>query len=392
MKHTIVLIESVLLVASLFGQNNNISNNVKLASSIPEQPCATHIINYLYAINLCDNNPWVLVFEDNFEGSDLDPNIWIKIEGVNRDENFEGEKSYKLPQNVILSNGKLKIFTKHEQLNNITYSVWLPESGTIWFTNSFDFTTGEVWTKKKFGIGCKIEALIKIPKGKGFWPAFWLFAGSPVYQEIDIFEFMNNNFSDLKSTLHDDWNADGIRTFCLNTHAGIDYSLAFHKYSLVWEDNKIQFLVDDQLIWQQYRLYTNNILRNPVDCQVLPGSYKHNNNFPDNLMQIIFDNVCESQEDLKPDITTPFPGIFEVEWIKCYERSPCVDVNINYQLGLSSIRWNSIVGENIALSNMTIWGDNQLFVVGGNGITLGSDFAVATGASFEARIDASANK
>jgi beta-glucanase (GH16 family) len=52
---------------------------------------------------------------------------------------------------------------------------------------TFRFSSGEIWTDEKFFHGV-YTARVKLPKGKGFWPAFWLYSGNP-WNEIDIFEF-----------------------------------------------------------------------------------------------------------------------------------------------------------------------------------------------------------
>ena len=60
----------------------------------------------------------------------------------------------------------------------------------------YHYTSAQLWTKPVFSEGI-IEAKIKMPKGKGFWPAFWMFTGqaetgSDSSFEIDVFEFVYN--------------------------------------------------------------------------------------------------------------------------------------------------------------------------------------------------------
>lgn len=38
--------------------------------------CDQDLILYTYTTNLCDSNPWVLVFEDSFNGNSLDVSRW----------------------------------------------------------------------------------------------------------------------------------------------------------------------------------------------------------------------------------------------------------------------------------------------------------------------------
>jgi len=269
----------------------------------------------------------------------------------------------------------------------MTYTLWLyPGDPGTQFTKDFNYTTGEIWSKSKFSQG-KLEALIKIPKGKGIVSAFWLFGGA-LWNEIDIFEFLNNNYTKIMTTLHHDI-GNGHKQCSETFNGGIDYSLEFHKYGVSWENNKICFFVDNILIWQQYHTYTSGLFTNPVECERLSGNaYRWNKVFPNEPMQIILNSGTAAKEELKPDETTPFPGVMEVEWIKYYRRCiPCNDYAYSSQYLLSSTLYNSIIGKNIELSNNCIGSGMQLKIIADNSVLLGSNFEVQLGGVFEIKID-----
>lgn len=248
--------------------------------------------------NQCNTNPWVLVFEEDFSGNSLDLSVWNPVTGVPRDPCFESQKAWHKPDNVIVENGLLKIISKQETLLNQCFDIWI-DDGMQHFCSNFEYSTGEIWTKKKFLYG-KFEARIKIPKGKRFWPAFWLFGGS-VWNEIDIFEFWNEddilgNYDPNKlSKVHHmnvwyDYISDGNGDDCGTKYTGSDFSQNFHVFTVIWEKNKIEWYVDGNLKRTDYRYYT--ILGQTTGCTINAwGQYILNKIYPKEPMSIILNSA-----------------------------------------------------------------------------------------------------
>lgn len=162
---------------------------------------------------ICENDPWVLVLEEQFQQNELNTTLWNSVLGVPRDFSFESSKQWHTPDNVQISNGILSLDARKETVTNTFVTNWAtnpPETQT----STFEFTSAEIWSKYSFGYG-KYEILCKIPKGKGMFPAFWTFGG-PGWDELDVFEFRNkytnNNFDINKS----------VRTHEMNTHHDYD--------------------------------------------------------------------------------------------------------------------------------------------------------------------------
>ena len=73
-----------------------------------------------------------------------------------------------------------------------------------------DYTSHRMTTGNKFTIQYgRIEARIKVPKGNGLWPAFWMMGADfltgrpwPYNGEVDIMEVLGRNTSESYSTLH----------------------------------------------------------------------------------------------------------------------------------------------------------------------------------------------
>jgi beta-glucanase (GH16 family) len=115
------------------------------------------------------------------------------------------------------------------------------------------YTSARIISKDKrtFTYG-RIDIRAKLPKGKGIWPALWMLGNNisqlnwPACGEIDIMELLGHESNKVYGTMH--WGAAGGPS----THIGSSYSLnsgdyssGFHVFSLLWEVDKLTFLVDD---------------------------------------------------------------------------------------------------------------------------------------------------
>jgi len=119
-----------------------------------------------------------------------DPSKWSYETGGNGFGNNELQ-FYTPGQNVKVENGVLKITARMEQYENR------------------QFTSGKMITKGKgdwkYG---RFEARIKLPSGKGTWPAFWMlstegiYGGWPKSGEIDIMEHVGYDLNKIFVTVH----------------------------------------------------------------------------------------------------------------------------------------------------------------------------------------------
>lgn len=96
----------------------------------------------------------------------------------------------------------------------------------------------------------RIEARIKVPKGQGFWPAFWMLGANvdqvqwPACGELDIME----NIGKEPSTVHGSIHGTGFT----GNKVGLPYMLPhresfgddFHIFGMIWSPEKIQYYVD----------------------------------------------------------------------------------------------------------------------------------------------------
>ena len=152
--------------------------------------------------------------------------------GSNGWGNNESQYYTSRPENVVISNGTLKITARREAFSGSS------------------FTSARLVTRDKFSFKYgKVEARAKLPAGIGTWPAIWMLGnnfstvGWPACGEIDIMEHVGSQLNKIYGTVHypgfSGGNAVGGTTNVSNV------TTEFHKYGVEWTSATIKFLVDD---------------------------------------------------------------------------------------------------------------------------------------------------
>jgi beta-glucanase (GH16 family) len=141
------------------------------------------------------------------------------------------EQQYYTGTNAFISNGNLVILTS--RVKNIFLSSRL---------NTMDKYTA------RFG---KIVARIKMPEGKGMWPAFWMLGTNkssvnwPQCGEVDIAEMRGGGPNGDQVVLGSAHWFDGQHLYVTRSKAmSGNLSLAFHDYELEWDADKLVFRID----------------------------------------------------------------------------------------------------------------------------------------------------
>ncbi len=229
-----------------------------------------------------------LVWSDEFNGTYPDVNSWKFWSGTS----FNNELQYytNRTKNVRIEDGILILEAHRENYGGRNYT-----SARI-FTEDAHY-----W---KYG---KIEARIKQPYGKGFWPAFWLmpqfsiYGGWPHSGEIDIMEFRGNRVNELLSTVHFS-RGGGHQHIGRTTVYDIDLTADFHIYSVEWTNQGFTFFLDGV---PHYTLLRSQI---PAD------------NYPfDEEFYIILNLAVGGHFLENPDQNTVFPMSLQVDWVRVYQ-------------------------------------------------------------------------
>ena len=134
---------------------------------------------------------WVMTFDDEFNGTTIDTTKWATT--LSNGGRSEGGTSWWVDGSTyhVVSNGTLKLVcTNSQSQTGYPYSC-----GMISGHNGFNQMYGY------------FEASIKLPKGQGMWPAFWLMPKSSNNSwvwppEIDIMENLGDNTNTIYMANH----------------------------------------------------------------------------------------------------------------------------------------------------------------------------------------------
>ncbi len=177
----------------------------------------------------------VLKFSDEFNVDGApDPTKWGYDlgTGTNGWGNNESQSYTSAADNVVVSNGTLKITAKKV---GSSYT-----SARIKTENKFEFTYG------------KIEVRAKLPIGRGTWPAIWSLGENyatnpwPACGEIDYMEHRGNEQNVIHGSLHYPGNFGGSANTAKTTIPNV--STEFHIYKTIWTPTSIKIYVDDTLV------------------------------------------------------------------------------------------------------------------------------------------------
>jgi beta-glucanase (GH16 family) len=171
-----------------------------------------------------------------------------------------------------------------------------------------DFTSGRIGTDGRFAFTYGLlAARLKLPAGKGIWPAFWLLGddvdrvGWPATGEIDVAELMGSKPTRLYGSVHGPRRGAPTEPYNINRTTTEPASLAgaFHTYAVLRMPGAIQLLLDGR----PYQAYT------PADLG--PGrAWVYEKPF-----RIMLNLAVGGVWDGPPDATTPFPAVLAADWI-----------------------------------------------------------------------------
>jgi beta-glucanase (GH16 family) len=244
-----------------------------------------------------------LVWQDDFNtDGEVDATKWSYNEGTGSNGwgNNELQNYTKRAENIQVKDGMLHITAKKESYQGSGY------------------TSARILTKglyeQKFG---RIEARIKLPYGKGYWPAFWMLGANlqegtetpddpstvfwPLAGEIDIMEYLGNKPTTILGSVHGPGYSGGEAVSKSYTLMNDRFDIGFHVFGIEWGENYINYYVD-------------NVLYNQITPADVSGEWVFNKPFFIILNMAIGGNLPGS-----PNAETAFPQTMIVDYVKVYQ-------------------------------------------------------------------------
>ncbi len=240
-----------------------------------------------------------LVWSDEFEDAQLDPEVWFFESGDGSQYGIPGwgnnELQWYLPDNAALANGLLTITAKEQAQNGKS------------------FTSARLNTRDRFAFRYgRLEARIRLPGGQGLWPAFWLLPQDDTYGgwaasgEIDVMEAVNlggSGGNDIHGTIHygAQWpnNLSSGDAYMVATDATND----FHIYALEWDETEMRWYVDGVLFGMQNSWSTTSAS--------FPAPF-------DQSFHILLNVAVGGNWPGSPDANTVFPVTMDVDYVRVY--------------------------------------------------------------------------
>jgi beta-glucanase (GH16 family) len=245
-----------------------------------------------------------IVWQDEFDapaGSGVDRTKWRPETGGNGFGNNELQYYTDSTGNAVHDgNGNLVITARRENPNN-----YQCHYGRCEYTSARLVTSG-MFTQA-YG---RFEARIKIPRGQGIWPAFWMLGdnlgsvGWPNSGEIDIMENIGREPNTVYGTVHGP-GYSGAGGITAGRNIGRPLADDFHTFRVDWEPNSIVWYVDGS---EYHRLD--------------PGRLGGNRWVFDHPFFMILNLAVGGNWPGNPDASTQFPQQMLVDYVRVSRYEP----------------------------------------------------------------------
>lgn len=242
--------------------------------------------------------PWTLVWSDEFAGpagAPPDASKWRFALGGDGWGNQELQLYTERPDNGALDgNGALVITARREAVGGNA------------------FTSARIFSKGHFEqVYGRFEARLRLPSGRGFWPAFWMLGanvdavGWPKCGEIDIMEERGAQPWRVSGAVHGPGHSGGNALIAGFEEPGrVPLSNDFHVYAVDWDAEELRFYVDDQ----QYHSVRKSRMP-PAATWVY-----------DHPFFLLLNLSVGGNFGGPPDETTPFPETLVADYVRVYAR------------------------------------------------------------------------
>lgn len=247
-----------------------------------------------------------LLFEDEFNGSKLDATKWFWCYPSGTPKNCTNNQSgiayrereqYRSSQ-ILLEQGDLNLIAVRRSVK--PHFPWT--SGMV--TSGGPFESGRPQPAFAFRYGYA-EIRARLPKGKGFWPAFWTLPANGAWPpEIDVMEWQGAQPHRDYMTVHFSTphrKNDSIQ----GIFDGPNFAEGFHVYAIDWQPARLTWYVD-------------GVARLTVTARAIEA---RGGRFPSKPMYVLM-NLAVGGWVSPPNKHTPSPAAMKIDYIRIWNRRP----------------------------------------------------------------------
>jgi beta-glucanase (GH16 family) len=248
---------------------------------------------------------WTLTWSDEFEGpagAPVDGTKWVAETGGQGWGNQERQYYTARAENVSLDGSGHLVITARAEPPGAAYSCWY---GTCGYTSARLKTQGRF--AQTYG---RFEARIRVPRGQGMWPAFWMLGanidevGWPTCGEIDVMENIGREPTVVHGTMHGPDYSGGASIGGAYTLASGAFADDYHVFAVEWMPGEIRWLVDGK----EYR-------RNTPASLPAGAAWVFDHPFF-MLLNVAVGGAWPGD----PDASTQFPQQMVVDYVRVYTR------------------------------------------------------------------------
>ncbi|GAA4181721.1 discoidin domain-containing protein [Streptosporangium oxazolinicum] len=248
------------------------------------------------------NPPTTLVWSDEFNGgagTRPDAAKWTQDPGTGPNNELE----YYKPENTAMDGAGNLVITARQETT----------AGSSCPGGPCRYTSGRINTGGKFTFTYgKVEARVKVPKGNGLWPAFWMMGADfltgrpwPYNGEIDILEVLGKDVKTSYSTIHAPaYNGGGGIGSPYTLPNGADFSDDFHVWAATWDSKGIVYTLDGRTVL--------TLSKAQVEATRGPWVFDH-------PFYIILNLAVGGDWPGPPDASTGFPKQMLVDYVRVYK-------------------------------------------------------------------------
>lgn len=267
----------LVLLVVLYGTYNNTKLKHEKAEGILQNANPQNAIFKNELVNQIHPGDWKLIWADEFDDVSATLEKW-GIEDLVAEQN--NELQFYSTNNVKITNGLLTLISKKESAFGKNFT-----SGAVHTKNTFNFLYG------------KVEMRAKLPSGQGIFPAFWMMTNkeNTWLPEIDILEMLGHKPNEIWMVLHT-LDENNVKKTMSQSYVGENYSNTFHIFSLEWTPTRLTWLIDGEI------------------------RYEINEHIPHKEMYLYINTAIGGNWPGSPDHTTQFPTLFEIDYVRVYEK------------------------------------------------------------------------